>query len=235
MEDIFKKYVSHMLNESHSKQALDNFIEYYELNFGRHLPTASDPILEIGSGMGEFLYFLQKKGYTNVRAVELSPESVHVSSKIVNYPVHQIKDLVTYLTEHRDEFAAIIMNDVLEHIPKNNILKTLDYIHNSLKKDGSLLLTVPNASCSVAVDYRFSDFTHEISFTERSLRQILLASDFTNINIFPQKFYKINKIRRFLRTSARHFLHFIIKIVYYIEAAPVPKVLTTRLLAVAKK
>jgi hypothetical protein len=75
------------------------------------------------------------------------------------------------------------LNDVLEHIPKPDIVPTLEALRVALTTGGTLLVKVPNAANAFGLVARYLDFTHEIAFTEHSLRQVLVAAGFGTVTV----------------------------------------------------
>jgi 2-polyprenyl-3-methyl-5-hydroxy-6-metoxy-1,4-benzoquinol methylase len=77
------------------------------------------------------------------------------------------------------------MFDVLEHIPKTDIVDLLRDISRSLKAHGNLFIRVPNAANPFNSQILFDDFTHEVYFTGTSLRQVCSIAGYKNIAILP--------------------------------------------------
>jgi 2-polyprenyl-3-methyl-5-hydroxy-6-metoxy-1,4-benzoquinol methylase len=102
--------------------------------------TAEDShrLLDIGSGMGLFLWKAKKKGF-DVEGLELSPYACDfVSSlgmKVKNSSIYDAK-----LENHA--YSAIIMKEVIEHLPDPKL--ALKKVFSSLKKGGVLFLTTGN-------------------------------------------------------------------------------------------
>lgn len=148
------------------------------------LPTdRAARILDLGCGGGEFLEFLQRARYVRSEGVDVSPEQVERCRARGLERVSQSGDSRAFLRDHPGAFDAIVMNDVLEHIPKAQCIDTLEDIRAALVKDGSLVVKVPNAANIFGLVARYLDFTHEIAFTEHSLRQVLLASGYSDVQV----------------------------------------------------
>jgi hypothetical protein len=92
------------------------------------------------------------------------------------------------------------MFHVLEHIPKAETINLLSKIYDSLDNSGVLIIEVPNMANPVTgINLRYTDFTHEIGFTDVSLRYVLQRAGFSNISVFSTK-VPIVSISRFLQT-----------------------------------
>ena len=158
--------------------------EFYSSNYGPYLPERKDaPVLDVGCGAGHFLYFLKARGYTAMTGIDLSPELVdHCRRTIWTNVVHG--DAVDYLTRHPSGFELVCANDIVEHLPKNDVIGFLSACRQGLAEGGRLLVKAPNMSNPFASDLRYRDFTHEAGYTESSLRQILYLAGFPAIRIF---------------------------------------------------
>ena len=96
-------------------------------------------ILDIGSGPGFFLRRAKKRGW-NVLGIEPSPVACKYSKKqkipVIQKFFHEVD------IEELGKFDAIHIFDVLEHV--NNPINILKKSHLLLKKDGIIIIEVPN-------------------------------------------------------------------------------------------
>ena len=66
-----------------SRMPLSEQVRQYRQRWGRFLPNdRTTPILDIGFGGGEFLYFLQEQGFPNIRGIDVSPEQIVAAQKL---------------------------------------------------------------------------------------------------------------------------------------------------------
>jgi 2-polyprenyl-3-methyl-5-hydroxy-6-metoxy-1,4-benzoquinol methylase len=148
------------------------------------LPARRDAaILDLGCGYGKFLYFLQSQGYTETQGIDLNPQQVGVARRlgVRNVECCEGKEFLGNSVGQFDFISAI---DVLEHVPKDQVLEFLDRVHAALRPGGRFLCQVPN----LAAFYRplfYMDFSHETPFTATSLKQILELANFANVRVFP--------------------------------------------------
>lgn len=166
-------YRSGVTRESVERQAREHLSQ-----IGRYLPEGKeDPILEIGSGNGAFLLCCKQQGYTAARGLDISPEQVRfcVDSGLEDVVC---ADGLSYLRDSSEEFAVIAMIDVLEHLPKNQVLDLLAEAHSHLRPGGRIILRVPNMSNPFNVRTRYVDFTHEVGFSKETLEQVLRVIGF---------------------------------------------------------
>lgn len=76
---------------------------------------------------------------------------------------------------------------MIEHFGKDEIVGLLRAIHDALAPGGAVIIRTINCSSILGSDVRYTDFTHETGFTERSLRQVLMACGFKRILITDGK------------------------------------------------
>ena len=98
-------------------------------------------------------------------------------------------DFRTILAGHPGHYAAITATDLLEHLTKPEVLQTFDDLAAALAPGGIFVGRVPNAVSPLGGHIRDGDFTHQTSFTARSIRQLAAAARFDTI------------LTRFLRPS----------------------------------
>lgn len=171
-----------------------DFDEFYKstiaLNqlFLEYLPLNKDAkILEIGSGHGQVLYWLQTNGYSNLKGIDLCEDAVRFCNDYLG-KVSEVYDAFDFL-EKGEKCDMIIMNHVLEHFNKEDCFKILKLCNESLNDKGRILIQVPNISNPFSLNSQYRDFTHKTAFTEDTLRDILYMSGFRNVYLFDKIVY----------------------------------------------
>lgn len=166
-------------------EARARLVPHFRHRFGRHLPAdRRAAILEIGCGSGAFLSFLHGQGYRHLTGVDLSPQQVDLASALGLADVVQ-EDAVSFLRDRPGRFDLICGLDVLEHVPKPDLLDLLDGVRAALRPGGRFIAQTSNADSPFAGRFRYGDLTHELSFTASSIRQALRAAGFARINVYP--------------------------------------------------
>jgi SAM-dependent methyltransferase len=191
----------------------------YRLLYRPFLPVSKQArIVDLGCGHGEFLYFLKHEGYTSVLGVDLAADRVEFCRKYITDQVEQ-KDIGEFVSSLAAEAVDIfVMQDVLETIPKAEMIPLLSRIREALSRGGTLLLKVVNMDNPFNLWARYTDFLYEYAFTANSLCQVLSASGFDEITILPARhglvpvkrslsWRILDAMRRFLRGVFLWFLH----------------------------
>ncbi len=76
---------------------------------------------------------------------------------------------------------------MLEHIAKHDIVSSLEAVGGALQLGGTVVIKVPNASNTFGLVARYLDFTHEVAFSEHSLKQVLIAASFDEVEVRGMK------------------------------------------------
>lgn len=196
----FDGYLSNHLSQINNTFSSSNRKEWLKYNYKNYFPTNFESkILEIGPGFGELLLLLYKDfGYINVKAVDLSQEVVDFCNTIAPESTELTTNTVSFLKANQNQFDIVFMLHVLEHIPKDDAAPILSEIFNALKSEGTLIIEVPNmANPMIGLNLRYSDFTHEVGFTDISLKQVLYKAGFSNVSVFPSKVPIVSTLRFF--------------------------------------
>lgn len=174
--DIYENYINIGLGAGQQTVAK---IRQFEKNYKLFFPTdKEDGILDIGPGKGEMLTCLSGLGYANLQAVDISASVVHYIKEL-GFNGFLANDLPNFLKGQK--YALITMCDVVEHIPKNQVIEILTAVRKALTEDGILIVQVPNMQSITANIFLYDDFTHETGYTERSLAQLLKLAGFSSV------------------------------------------------------
>jgi 2-polyprenyl-3-methyl-5-hydroxy-6-metoxy-1,4-benzoquinol methylase len=231
--NLYKNFLSTGFKQANEKNA-QHQVDMYQYNLAEHLPKdRAAKILEIGSGMGRFLEFLGTRGYDDFLGVDLSEEAVRYCQDKGIEKVKLITDLDEFLVSSV-QYDAIVMNDVIEHIPKQEVVQVLTKLHEKLKVGGKLIVKTGNMSSIIGARMRYVDFTHELGFTEESLSQLLKICNFRDIIIRPFVFPK-TRLTRVIRWLFQKGLHAWVKMVYFFEFTRVPEIVDEVIFAVGRK
>ncbi len=232
-QEIYKKFLSGGFEKLNS-QSSGHIINLYRYNYSQYLSQDKKAkILDVGCGMGHFLQFLAQAGYDDYLGVDISDQSIRYCQEKGIAKVRLINSLSEYLNMC-PMFDLIVLNDVIEHFPKEEILDILKKIYQKLNVNGKIIIKTGNMSSLAGLRIRYNDFTHEAGFTEYSLNQVLHYCDFQEINIFPYLYPK-NKITRVVRFIFQKIIHFFWRAMYFFEYTEPPKIVDELICAVARK
>ena len=204
---------------------LNNCAHYYEFEIGRYMPAQKDAaILDLGCGIGGTIHYLNLNGFKNVTGIDKSEDQLAVCRKFVSKKVI-LADAVDYLKASTGNYGCIIALDLIEHLSKLLIPEFCNALFEALIPGGSIILKTPNMASLFAARSRYLDFTHEVGFTEESIRQILVTAGFQHIaayNSFVGR-KRIMLVSMFQRIAEK---------IYGVSPA---RVVTPNLIVIAKK
>ncbi len=127
---------------------------------GRLVPASAKRVLVVGVFGGRDYFYLKLRGMHDVHAVDLMP-----ISGFDNLAVANVEEGLPYPDQF---FDAIVTNEVLEHLLKDNC--ALGHLRRVLKDDGTLVLSVPFL--------HQSEPTHLRVHTRVSLERLLASCGF---------------------------------------------------------
>jgi 2-polyprenyl-3-methyl-5-hydroxy-6-metoxy-1,4-benzoquinol methylase len=142
---------------------------------------ADGPVIDIGCGQGQLVSLLLADGY-DASGVDISAEQVAIAHAAGTDSVRygHYRDV---LTERQGKLAGVTATDLLEHLTKDEVLETFDCVAAALAPGGVFIARVPNAVSPLGGHIRYGDFTHESSFTARSVRQLAAAARFSSVSV----------------------------------------------------
>lgn len=146
---------------SWKKWEQDSFAEYskeaacyFKKLFDLALPVPGKSVLEIGYGNGGGLGYLSSRGYC-VSGIEMQEELV-MRARANGYDVyHDVNEI-----DPERKFDLIVMIDVLEHIPQEEIPDFLSRLRTLLNSDGKILARFPNGDSPFGLKNQNGDVTH---------------------------------------------------------------------------
>ncbi len=235
---VYESYVQNAFGRGHDFSAREYALHsrYFRRNYSPFLPKQRDAsVRDIACGGGHFLQFLLTEGYTNFSGIDISPECIEICRRI-GVRVEQA-DAFEYLSRKQGRFDAIVCNDFLEHLPKDRAFEFVRLCRSALDEgNGVLIMKVPNAACPlVGCRTRYIDITHEMSYTDHSLRTLLVTCGFRDVTIVGPDIYVTrnplaNCLGRMLFCAATATF----RVLYYLYGVKTRHVMTKNLLAVAR-
>lgn len=193
---VYASYMSNGFADAHNmKKEFELHSRYFKKNYLGFMPKDKNKyILDLGCGMGHFLYFCEKCGYKNCIGIDTSRENIDFIKRRGTLQVY-LSSITDFLKDKEEQFDVIVLNDVIEHLTKEEIFDVLPAVMKAMKKGGVFLVKTPNmANPFVSTAGRYIDITHEVGFTETSMRQVLRATGFKNIEIIGTDVYVLNPV-----------------------------------------
>lgn len=163
-------------------------------------------VLEIGCNKGFLLRVLHEEGFSHLHGIDLAQAELEEAEQLVPAADLRYADAHEYLSQMPASFDVIIMKAVLEHVHKDAVVPLLRDIARGLKPGGVALVDVPNMDWLFAGHERYMDFTHEVGFTQESLRQVTGLA-FGSVEVFPLEALKPGPLGRLKRSVGRAVLH----------------------------
>jgi 2-polyprenyl-3-methyl-5-hydroxy-6-metoxy-1,4-benzoquinol methylase len=147
-------------------------------------PDTNARILDAGCGSGSLVWWLQQRGFEQSGGIDVSAEQVAIANALGVRNVVE-GDLLPFLSAKQGWYDRVILRDVIEHFTRDAIVNTLDACRRALRPGGAIVIQVPNAGTPLWGRIRHGDFTHEMAFTEGSLRQLLAVTGFDQARFLP--------------------------------------------------
>ncbi len=210
-------------------------IRWIEHNFSKFFKGKEAVYLDIGPGQGETLFLWKQLNFENISGVDIS-RSVCEHIKKLDFDCDLVDSTEIYLKNKKNTFDFIMLNDVVEHISKENLAGFMIAVHEALKIDGRVIIKVPNAQSPHFSLGRYGDLTHVQSFTELSLTQLLKIGGFDEFIFLPEKQIKNLNIKAIISNYLIMPIYFwwirkIRSATYHLS----PEILTQAIIVVATK
>jgi len=128
--------------------------EYFKTVFKKFNLDNNTKILEIGFGNGYFLNFARHRGCV-IEGIELVSELVERASSNGFKSYTSLENI-----QKNNIYDLIVLFDVLEHIPQDEVLDFLNLLNKFLAENGSIVIRTPNGSSPFGLANQYGDVTH---------------------------------------------------------------------------
>jgi SAM-dependent methyltransferase len=148
------------------------------------LVAGHEPVVEIGSGRGEFLDLMRRTGIA-ATGVDIDPSMIERSRSQGHDVLEQ--DGVNYI-ERQDPatLGAIFSAQVVEHLSEEQLRHLLDGAYQALKPSGLLILETVNPHSVAAFKAFWTDLTHRVPIFPEVLVVLCRAAGFGECRVlFP--------------------------------------------------
>lgn len=141
---------------------------------GDWLPGPDARVLDIGCGDGELLATLRDWGYHHLQGIDLSPAQVKLArSRGLEVELGNALDLLKGADASID---AVFLMDVVEHIPRHEVIEFIASIGRCLKPGGVVIGQTPNGESREVGTILWDDATHMWCYTPGAVRQCFHAA-----------------------------------------------------------
>ncbi len=171
------------------ERGYESFYAFYKANYLHRLPEdRGSKMLVVSCGPGYFVEFLRRHGYQDVSGIDSDPEKIrHAVQR--GLPCH-VARAFEHLEGVREAYDAIVCEQELNHLTKDEMVEFLVLCHQALRSQGQLLAYGLNgANPIVGAESLAQNFDHFNTFTEYSLRQVLTLAGFRRVEVFPLRLY----------------------------------------------
>jgi SAM-dependent methyltransferase len=182
---LYDSYVQSHLSAVELKNRLAVRAPFLRALITNHFPADRNArILELGCGYGALIHYARGLGYTNMKGVDVSPEQV-AGAKQLGIPDVIQGDLFTTLKDvANNSLDTVITIDVIEHLSKDELLEFADEVFRVLDTGGLWISHQPNAASPFFGRVRYGDLTHQVAYTTESIRQLVLAVGFADVECY---------------------------------------------------
>lgn len=208
---------------------------FYRRNYQDLMSDLPDgPVLDVGCGLGDFLMFCEQDLKREAIGIDLDEENVAVCRAA---GLQGVQSAAADFLAQETSYAAIVLNDVIEHLPKPEIVPLFTLMYDRLKPGGRVIVKTPNMSNPLTAGRnRYIDFTHGLGFTEESLHQVLEQAGFVDIHPAPVDIYVTrNPIANFGGRVLSRLIYAWWRFVYKVQGVPRVAILTKGLIGCGKR
>lgn len=232
MHEIFNNYIETTFD---GYMQADFKFKQFELNYRCFFPDDRNaPLLDIGVGRGEMLRCMKNWHYTNYVGIDISKSTIDFCQSL-GLECQLVNNTTSWLANYQKYFEVITLLDVLEHIPREDVVPLLSAVYSALKNNGILIVQLPNMQAPDAQLQRYNDITHLNGYIEHSLRQVLVAGGFSKIQFLPFN----DSISTSWKEPIRVFMRFLywkgVRFVRKLNGNINPEILTPTFIAIAVK
>lgn len=157
----------------------------YERRLGRLLNQVKPrSVLDLGCATGMLTKYLVEKGCDAV-GVDINPKLVEIARRNVQAEFH-VADAAEFAKTCDQKFDLVLLLDILEHIPRDEVVDLLATVRNLISEDGFVLVRTPNMNAIHVAGMFYVDWEHLTPFTERSLLHVAKLAGYSRIDFVPQ-------------------------------------------------
>jgi SAM-dependent methyltransferase len=183
---LYDSYVSTFKHENATltASALAHYYKWCDARYYPALESLPKPasIIELGCGHGRILNYLQQKGFTNVKGIDISAEQIAIARR--NELNAEQADIFDFLESVTLPTACVIAIDLVEHFTKEELFRMFELLHEKIKPGGILLVQTVNGEGLFPQQIIYGDLTHQTILSPGSMGQLLAAVGFHDMKFY---------------------------------------------------
>lgn len=182
-----EKYYSHAENKKGLVPKIYELIK--QINVKNKLEIATDRLekgkmLDIGCGVGDFLYLAQQKGW-NITGIEPSERARTLAEEKLKITIYKPDELINLEDK---AFQCITMWHVLEHV--DDLKTEIQQLKRLLAKNGKLIIALPNYQSYDGQYYKEKWAAYDVPrhlnhFSINTIEKIMLSEDLKLVDVKP--------------------------------------------------
>jgi SAM-dependent methyltransferase len=153
---------------------------YFEAELGPWLGGPGKRVLELGFGNGALLAWLRASGH--------SPTGIELDSELLERARNagiQVFSSMETMAAAQDLYDLAVAFDVIEHIPREELVDALQRIRAVLRPGGHLLVRFPNGDSPYGRRHQYGDLTHTTVIGTGAIKQMATLTGFKVISLRP--------------------------------------------------
>lgn len=213
-----------------------DYIDYNLKKYFKSIGFKNLKVLEVGPGLGEFESYLNEREVSDIDIADNDKGILDLVSKKYKIKINYFTTDISLIDKKLGKYNFIFLMQVLEHLPVDKYATTLRFLYKHLERGGFLAIVVPNANNPLGLIERYGDLQHTGSFTEQSLKDLIMQSGIEDYSI-EIKGYEIPPYDpiNILRIILQKILHLILLAVMIINGGIFFKTMTPNISLIIKK
>jgi len=187
LPDYYKSddYISHTDSKRNLFERIYHFAKKLslkrKLNLINSFPLSEKTLLDIGCGTGDFLKKAQENNWI-VSGIEPNKKARFIANTKIGNHIFDVDHLVSFKSH---SFNVITLWHVIEHLP--NLQEHITILKRLLKKDGVLIIAVPNYKSFDAKYYKNFWAAYDVPRHLWHFSQLAIEKLFSKVNMSVQK------------------------------------------------
>lgn len=195
----------------------ENILFSTELNRAGVVLDQDIRVLEIGFGNGAFLGWVKQYSCHYI-GIEINNALIARAKAAGAEAYASIGEMRSQIGDKK--FDLIIAFDVIEHMPINDIISSLEAWANYLSKNGCILIRIPSGDSPFSGRIMYGDITHKTLLASTALRQIASLTGLYLVATYPPALpiFGLGPLKAFERAivkATRYLITFLVNATFH--------------------